>query len=132
MKQKFTSKVDWWYYLVVISIPVVVVVPALMSASSEDDVPSFIACLFALALPLWLLVSTDYTIEGRALKIRSGPFKWQVSLDDIHKVEETRSVISSPALSLERIKIDYGQGKTVIVSPKDKHGFMEAVRGKDD
>ena len=34
---------------------------------------------------------------------------------------------SSPALSLDRLLIVYGVGKVVLVSPKDKEGFVSAL-----
>jgi hypothetical protein len=40
---------------------------------------------------------------------------------------ESRSPFSSPALSLDRLQIDYGAGKSILISPADKEGFIEAI-----
>jgi hypothetical protein len=42
-------------------------------------------------------------------------------------VEETRNPLSSPALSLDRLKITYGNGKRIMISPADKIGFLKAI-----
>ena len=84
--------------------------------------------MIALALPVWLLVSTFYTIGDEELLIRSGPFNWTIKLADIRKIESSRSVLSSPALSLDRLKIEYEPGKVILVSPKDKEAFVKALQ----
>ena len=35
--------------------------------------------------------------------------------------------ISSPALSLDRLEISYGSQKKIMISPKDKTGFLQAI-----
>jgi len=39
--------------------------------------------------------------------IHSMLFKWQINLSDIIKISENHNLISSPALSLDRLHIDY-------------------------
>ena len=45
-------------------------------------------------------------------------------------VRPTRSALSSPALSLDRLRIDHGAGgrRTVLVSPADRAGFVQALQ----
>ena len=80
------------------------------------------------ALVLWVLYGTDYRVHAGELHVRSGPFRWRVPLAQIRAVEPTRSPLSSPALSLNRLRIRYGNGKAVMVSPADREGFFEALR----
>lgn len=80
--------------------------------------------LLGAGFPLWLLVSTRYTLTDDVLKIRCGPFGWQIALQDIRNVTPTRNPLSSPALSLDRLQIDYGRGKTIMISPKDSGEFL--------
>ena len=84
--------------------------------------------LLGAALVLWVLYGTDYRLHAGELHVRSGPFRWRVPVAQIHAVEPTRSALSSPALSLNRLRIRYGDGKAVMVSPADREGFFEALR----
>ncbi len=82
-------------------------------------------------LPLWLIATTHYAVGDETLTVRSGPFKWQVALSDIESVYATNNPISSPALSLDRIAIRYQSGKELLISPKDKQAFVEALKRSD-
>lgn len=127
---KFKSAVDTWYYLLALVLPLFILVFVGVVAGKDD--PSAIPIIamvgfFSLGLSLWLLFSTHYTVSQETLTIRSGPFRWVVPLDDIQLVAPSRSVLSSPALSLDRLGISYGKGKKILVSPADRDGFLRAI-----
>jgi hypothetical protein len=46
---------------------------------------------------------------------------------DITAITPTSNPLSSPALSLDRLRIDYGKGRSVMISPRDKQGFLGAM-----
>jgi len=100
----FPSKVDTW---------LVVVLAA--------------AILIGAALPAWLLMATHYTLEDTELRVRSGPFRWSVPIREITAITPTRNPLSSPALSLDRLRIDYGRGRSLMISPADKDGFLREL-----
>ncbi|MCZ2156874.1 MAG: PH domain-containing protein [Bryobacterales bacterium] len=77
-----------------------------------------------------MLASTYYVFEGGILRVRCGPLRWSIPLDHIHRVEPSRNSRSSPALSLDRLRIDYGCGKFVLVSPEDKEGFLREINAR--
>jgi hypothetical protein len=104
----------------------VLIVPDVRSGQLSV-VTAFGISALALGLPIWVLFSTSYRIADEILHVRSGPFTWTIPLAEIKKVEQTRSKISSPALSLDRIAIHYGNGKTLNVSPADRKAFLEAI-----
>lgn len=79
-------------------------------------------------LPCWILLTTRYEIINKILWIYSGPFKWQIPVLSISKIEPSRSWISSPALSLHRFRIEYGSGEFILVSPKQTNEFLHAIR----
>ena len=121
------SKVDAW----------LVVVTALTSAASaaaavvmirEGGVPAVVmvpvTLLLGAGLPLWILLGTRYELTPGRLLIRCGPFRWTVPLKEIRAVEPTRNPLSSPALSLDRLRIDYGRGSSVMISPRDQARFL--------
>jgi hypothetical protein len=75
-------------------------------------------------LPLWILSTTRYYVSRTDLYITSGPFRWRIPLHEIRDVTPTRNPLSSPALSLDRLRIDYGSGKSIMVSPRDREAFV--------
>lgn len=78
-------------------------------------------------LPVWLLVSTRYTIDGDTLLVQCGGLRWRIPVAEITAVTPTTSALSSPALSLDRLRIDYGHGKSLMVSPQDKEAFLREI-----
>ncbi len=80
--------------------------------------------LFAVGLPTWLMSTTCYFFEDATLVVRSGPFRWRLPIREIVKVEPTRNPLSSPALSLDRLRINYGPGKWIMISPLEREAFL--------
>lgn len=76
----------------------------------------------------WVWFTTGYTLAADALRIRSGPFRWTVPYRDITAVRPTHNPLSSPALSLDRLRVEYGRNRAVLVSPADRQGFCAALR----
>ena len=86
-----------------------------------------LVAVVGVGLPLWLLFSTRYTLEATYLLAQSGPFKWVVPLADIKSITPSNNPLSSPALSLDRLRIDYGKGRMLLISPRDKEQFLQDV-----
>lgn len=84
-----------------------------------------------LALFAWLFTTTKYEIRGDDLHVSSGPVKLNVQISQITSVKTTRNPLSSPALSLDRLEIRYGDGKRTLISPKDKSGFLSDIGWTD-
>jgi len=126
----FRSAVDWWFYAVTLVTAVVVayaVFPLLKAGQVGQIVVGGLTALVAVGLPLWLLASTCYRVNAGSLEVRSGPFRWSIPLSEIKAVRRSRSVISSPALSLDRMEIKYGRGKSILLSPRDREAFLDAI-----
>jgi len=135
----FTSRVDSWLLaigplagLFAITSVAVTVVPFALNAGVLHDktMLSLIAVVFAstLVLPLWLLLDTNYTLTAEELLVRSGPLRWRIALGDVREVSPSGSWASSPALSLDRLRIRYGQGRSILISPREKQRFIDALR----
>ena len=129
--RRFRSKVDRWLMILLIAImafEMVVMMIAAMQADHAGDATLLIfAGLGVGALIGWLVLSTQYVVDKEMLRIVAGPFRWKIRLDEITCVEETRNPLSSPALSLDRLKVHYGNGKRNMISPADKTGFLKAI-----
>lgn len=112
----------------------IVALAAIVPLARLPSAGIWIAALLAgvgVALPLWVLLGTHYTLTDSTLQVRSGPFRWRIPLSEINGIEHTRSPLSSPALSLDRLQISYGRGSLLMISPRDRDAFMRelAARG---
>jgi len=133
---RFESKRDLWLMVVLRLMPLVllVVIGALWYQVHHDlrgpIAGAFVLIVFELVFFESILRSTYYRIDGGTLVIRSSVFSWRVPVADIRSITPTRSALSSPALSLDRLRIDYGR-KAIMVSPEDPKRFIEALRAKN-
>lgn len=91
----------------------------------------------AAGLVVWILLSTHYTLEGRALIVRSGPFRWRIDIESISNVAPVRGISmrvrtsrSSPALSMGRLEITYGAGKRLTISPAQQDAFLKDLASR--
>lgn len=126
----FRSAVDPWVYALVVSLPILLlraVVPQLTEANSTIVILSVAILSPFIIIPAWLLMATYYRVDSAMLRIQAGPFSWSVPLEQIRSVTASRSLISSPALSMNRLKIEYGRARSILVSPKNKVAFIEAI-----
>jgi len=91
---------------------------------SRVDLWLLLPLALVVAVPLWTMLGTCYTLSDEALRVRSGPFTWRIALIEVSGIELTRDACSSPALSLDRLRIDYGDGRSLSISPADKQRFV--------
>ncbi len=133
MEQVYTSKIDTWLLVVLLG-AVAACVIAFVFSCSTGSVPAIVATLPAIlvgaGLPIWLMMSTNYTLGNSTLLVRSGPFKWQVPIAEITSITSTSNPLSSPALSLDRLRIDYGRGQSIMISPRNKSQFIQVLEAR--
>lgn len=124
---RYRSKVDTWL-LIALVVPAIGCIGVVVMVGVKQSLLGALVLspllLLGAALPLWLLRSTHYTIDGHDLYVRSGPFRWTVPVHQIHQIAPTRDPLSSPALSLDRIRIDYAQDRSIMISPEDRQQFL--------
>ena len=126
----FKSAIDLWLLVIVVLVVIIslsVSVRLVLQRSPAGYLRVIGMLAVGIGLPLWFLYTTQYLVEDEILKIQSGPFKWTIPITSISQVVETTNPRSSPALSLRRLKITYGEAKTIMVWPKDHEGFLEAI-----
>lgn len=129
--KRFNSKIDVWLRVLLVFIIVLQTLTIGNAAlQAQDPLATTGMILLAIAiigLMVWLLLGTHYVVDRGTLTIVAGPFRWKVAVDDITLVEATRSPLSSPALSLDRLRIHYGKKRRIMISPADKTGFLKAI-----
>lgn len=129
--QVFESKRDRWLMLILWASVLIDLLTAI--ALLRMDLPLLarvvsVAVILVTALfILWILFGTRYVVDQGTLVIRCGPFRQRLRISGIESVEPTRSPLSSPALSLDRLRITYAGGKRVMVSPADQERFRSAI-----
>jgi hypothetical protein len=128
---RFRSKIDSWL-LIPLVIGIAGQVFALIVVMSDDasrSTKSIVAAILVLGVLLIVsvLLRTHYTVANGKVRVVSGPFAWTIPISEITDIVESRSAFSSPALSLDRLKITYSQNRRVLVSPADKKGFLKAI-----
>jgi len=135
MSRVYRSKVDWFVKLAALGLVLALLLAARTlqhhPGSGSWPVLAAVACL-SLGLVAWTVLATYYTIDDACLRVRSGPFSWVIDLKDVESITPTRNPLSSPALSLDRLRIDYGRGRSLMVSPADKDTFVRDLMHRRD
>jgi hypothetical protein len=135
MPQVFPSKIDWALAVA----PVLGVAGAAVAfVVAGDRLPAAIQSMILLtvfptvAIVVWMMAATYYRLDDQNLTVRCGPFRWRIALTEISAVSATRDPSSGPALSLDRLRVEYGGGRAILISPRDASGFLddlERLRG---
>jgi hypothetical protein len=122
----FSSKRDLGLGLLIWGILILAAIPAILQKAT---VPLVVMILLILFIG-WIWFGTGYKMMDNELKIYCGPFRHTISLQDIKEIKRTRSPLSSPACSLDRMEIKFGKSKRVMISPADREGFIKMLIGK--
>ncbi|HEX7081685.1 MAG TPA: PH domain-containing protein [Gammaproteobacteria bacterium] len=128
----FRSKVDAWLKVVFVGTAVTAVTGVVVAAVFAGPL-AFVAIpllIVPVGLPVWMLRATYYTLTDSYLAVRCGPFGWRVPLHQVRSVTPTRNPLSSPALSFDRLRIDYGRGSSIMISPQDKELFVRELNAR--
>ncbi len=116
----YKSKIDWWLGLVF-------VYPIYRSIVSiiDGEWIGYPVLVFFLLFIVFISKSTRYIIAENQLTVKS---MWivndKIDISTIRKIEKTKSILSSPALSLDRIAIKFNKYDEVYISPKEKQNFL--------
>ena len=129
--RRFKSKIDRWIF-VLLAVVIVMQIVAVGSAALQADDPLattglILVMIGVVGLMVWLIVGTHYTVDRGVIRVVSGPFRWKIPVDQITSVTASRSPLSSPALSLDRLRICYGKRRRIMISPVDKTAFLKAI-----
>jgi hypothetical protein len=131
MGKTYPTKVDWWVAVLLV-FPVIGGGIALISGLINGT-PSMLwigaGSLVLYLLLLWgLVLPMLYAIGEDGFRLRAGRMNLHVPFDRLIKAEMSRNPLSSPALSLKRINIEYkkpnGRETFVLISPPDRERFL--------
>ena len=119
----FKSKIDWWFGLLL-------VYPIFMSVKSMllGEWVGLLGLSIVIVLILFFSKTTRYIINDNQLIVMSTWIVYErIDITKITKIEKTNSILSSPALSLDRIRIRYNKYDEVLISPKVKKEFVDEL-----
>lgn len=127
----YPSKIDAWLVCVLGSAVLLPIVAGLLIArvSWSGALFSFLIAAFDVALLRGLVFPCRYTFFDDELRIDAGFLTWRIPYRDIRSVEPSGSPLSSPALSLKRVKIVYGRS-SILVSPEPREEFIAELRSR--
>lgn len=126
---KFNSKIDIWLGVLIVAAAILISKAAYFILLQPNGVfEAAVLVVLGAILPVWILISTNYHLIDEYLWINSGPFRWKIPTLSITRIGFSKSWKSSPALSLDRIVIEYDGGKLILISPKEKQKFMNAIK----
>jgi hypothetical protein len=128
MTRVFRSRVDGWLaVLLVLAMAITLTTSLAALAAGGPAWPAGFGLLLGFGLPAWIVLSTRYTLDDTTLHVRSGPFSWRIPLAEVTGTAQTSNPLSSPALSLRRLRIDYGAGRSLMISPRDEDDFVREL-----
>lgn len=84
------------------------------------SIPGYTIAILMVTLLLWLWFGTSYQIEGEKLKIKLGPYRKSIKINDIKKISS-----KGGSLSTGTLMIHYGKYDVISLSPKDKSEFLD-------
>jgi len=120
----FPSKKDRWITGLLWGVALAgVIIPAV----SGNPVSSVVILPLAIFL-LWFWFKTDYRITENKIKIRYGPIRQTIPIGDIKRIRKVKSrFAAAPALSSDRLQIDYSKYDMVRISPENEKKFIKIL-----
>jgi membrane protein YdbS with pleckstrin-like domain len=132
----YPTKKDSWLVLIVALGGFVLLIKAinLIMVKGFHHPETWILCavfVFYAGILMLFAYPINYEITTSTLEIRSGILlHYKIPLSSIVSVLPTRNPLSSPAWSLDRLRIDYlknSKERVVLISPKDKKTFLREL-----
>ncbi len=133
-RKVFSAKVSWLLILILFMAffgPFVYDYTYDSISQSKYYLLGFMIVLFLLIL--YMFFTTQYVVdEHNDLQIYMGKFLFKkIPIAEIKEISPSRNLLSSPAPSLDRLEIKYGKLRSVLISPKDKIGFVEELQKRN-
>jgi hypothetical protein len=128
----YRSKVDWWIALLLGIAPVAAILSGASLVTEGRPLWGLCAVAFVAVIYLGLIFPMRYGLDRSHLTVRSGLFRRRIPLQDIVEVRRTHNPLSSPALSLDRLHVQFGSRawKFVMISPADRDRFLSDLAGQ--
>lgn len=131
---KFESKIDLWVHLIVIVFVEITLYFLYSCITTNNKICIILLVLYSVLLILFICpiyFFTYYTFEESCLHIRCGLIvNIKINYNNIISFKESKSLVSSPAWSIDRLEIEYYENSrhnSILISPKRKQEFMDTL-----
>lgn len=122
--KKYPSKISYGLLVFIVLVLVGCTIPII----EPPNWPGIIIILGTLIFILHLYSTTYYAIDGHFLIVTSGFLvNRKIDINTVKSIRDTRSLLSAPALSFDRIEIGWGNYSGIVISPKNKEAFIDAM-----
>ena len=117
----FRSKIDLWLIILLLAVVLSIVLPLFWK---------FEWIVFIIDIPIILLFydllrNTKYVIDRNCLIVKGGFLLCSTyDISSIRSISPSKTLLSAPALSIDRLKIEVKGGDVVVVSPLRKQEFI--------
>lgn len=131
----YPSKIDWWLVPLLALPPfagLAVTTQALIQKNWLETLIGVGVFAFVILLYTVVIFPIRYGIDREVLVVRAGLFRKEIPLNTIQRVYPTMNPLSSPALSLHRLCIEFGPKfyERVLISPKERKLFLDELAQK--
>lgn len=117
----YKSKVDWFFFLP-LAYPIFLCVKGFITGTYLISAIT----LIILVLIGFMIHKTEYSISENSLNIKSGFLvNKKIDVKSIRRIESSKSMITAPALSRDRILLRYNKFDDILISPKEKEQFVK-------
>jgi len=133
MTKTYYSKIS---YVLLIIVFVVFFAPLVLFAINKTLNTKLLFTILGLVITygfiVYLFFNTKYSITESFLKVSCGIFNYKpIAIASIKTISNSRSLMSSPAASFDRISITYGKWEEIIISPRDKKAFVNHLKSQN-
>lgn len=121
----YKSKIDSWL-VVLIFAPLLF---AIYSALESGQYGGILILILSIMFIVYLFTATKYVIKDKVLIVEAGVLlNRKIPIQDIKSVTKTNNPLSSPALSLKRLEIKYGNNfDYILISPLRRDEFVKEL-----
>ncbi|MEY8391942.1 hypothetical protein D3Z36_03190 [Lachnospiraceae bacterium] len=130
---RFKGKISKWFYGVMIFVAVIlipIIVLAIINAEAFVFAFSLAVLAFLEIFCTSIVVRNFAELKSESLLIVFGFIRLRILYNDIKEIRTTNDPSSSLAASYDRIKIQYGNGKTVMIALHNREEFYKEIQKK--
>lgn len=107
-----------------------IVLAIILKGDMSENTLGFVVDVSIIMLLVWIWYVTDYKIENTILAVRLGPFKRNIPIKSITKIElgKTKWIGNSYGLSMKGLIIHYSKNDIVYITPENTEKFCKQLK----